>query len=126
MDPQRTVVFCYVDTYLGSDCDVEYGAKTGTSFALTQNSNTTLVISTTSADVGSRTLDSVNYNGTLSGGGTLPAGVTQGYSYELKPTKLTAADNDIGSNWCETTGSAYYTSGGNSDYGTPNAPNTCP
>ena len=35
-------------------------------------------------------------------------------------------NNDDGANWCETTGSAYYTSGAKSDYGTPNAANTCP
>ncbi|MBK9368015.1 MAG: hypothetical protein IPN01_17150 [Deltaproteobacteria bacterium] len=124
--PQDTVVFCYEASYLGGLCDFEYGTLTGTDFALTQSIYTTLVITTTASDSASRTIDSVNYDGRISVSAAPWPGVTQGYSYELKPTKLTASGNDIGSNWCETTGSAYYTSGGNSDYGTPNAPNTCP
>ncbi|MCK6513995.1 putative metal-binding motif-containing protein [Myxococcota bacterium] len=127
VSPQDTVVFCNVDTYLGALCDFEYGALAGTGFLLTQNSNTTLTIETMAADVASRTLDTVNYNGSLGGGsaGAWP-GVTRGYSYELDPDFLTATNNDDGANWCETTGSAYYTSGAKSDYGTPNAANTCP
>jgi hypothetical protein len=125
--PQDTVVFFYVDTYMGSTCDFEYGAITGTNFGLTQNSNTTLVIATTAADVVSRTLDSVNPNGSLGTGsaGTWP-GVNKGYSYELKTSKLTATENDSGANWCETTGPFYYSVIGKEDHGTPNATNTCP
>ena len=124
--PQDTVVFCFTDFALGGLCDFEYGTLTGTNFALTQSIYTTLVIATTASDSASRTIDSVNYDGRTSASALPWPGVTQGYSYELERSKLTASGNDVGSNWCETTGSAYYTIGSFSDYGTPNAANTCP
>jgi hypothetical protein len=147
--PSGTAVFCYVGTPLGGRCDFEYGNFRRTGFELTQDANTTLEIATTTADVVSRTLDRVNYDGTVGAGkaGTWP-GVNAGYSYELKPDKLIAKDNDDGDVWCETTGDAYHSifyntdirydprkmniRGGTylvkvrSDYGTPNAANTCP
>jgi hypothetical protein len=122
---QDTVVFCYDDTYLGSLCDFEYGPSAGINFVLTQNSSTTLVIATTAADVTSTTIDSVNYDGDAGVSAAPWPGLNAGYSYELKTSKLTASDNDNGAHWCETTGAAYYTASG-SDYGTPNATNTCP
>ena len=124
--PQDTVVFCYNDSYLGSLCDFEYGPLSGTGFLLTQSNTTTLVIATSASDSTSRTIDSLNYDGRTSASALPWPGVTQGYSYELERSKLTASGNDLGSNWCETTGSAYYTIGSFSDYGTPNAANTCP
>ncbi|MEY3212108.1 MAG: hypothetical protein RIT28_2589, partial [Pseudomonadota bacterium] len=84
-----------------------------------------LVIKTMAADVPARTLDSLNYDGTPGGGSGFP-GYSKGYSYELAPGFLTATDNDDGANWCETNAIAYYTSGAKSDYGSPNAANTCP
>ncbi|MBK9649572.1 MAG: hypothetical protein IPO67_31220 [Deltaproteobacteria bacterium] len=120
---QDTVVFCYDDAYLGSLCDYEYGPSTGINFALTQNAATTLVIATTAGDVSSITIDSVNYDGDTGVAAAPWPGLRAGYSYELKT--LTASDNDNGAKWCETTGAAYYTASG-SDYGTPNATNTCP
>jgi len=133
--PTDTVVFCYSDVSLGSTCDYVYGSDQGFSEPLgnsfdsnftmsNTNASTTLTITATSNHVSADVLlDSVNYD--ASGGGGWPT-TSQGYSFELKSSKLNSTSNNTGSNWCRTTASAYYAPGALKDYGTPNATNTCP